>query len=557
MNNIMRHHCIHSPRKINITSNKILNIKDINIRYGIDENGNPINISEYFKKSKHQKSQSLKIPKLVAYIIKDNQNKNILIDLNGNPIINKNKDGDYDHKLEKHIIIKDFDVKNPELRINGESNKNINSEFEFNELNKNIHYQNKNTLNNIFCFHNFNIKRSMSDHNLFNNLNKTGIYNNNNHFNMKFRYDSSENDNVYKSRNKYNDICLKTSSILQKTNRKKYNFDTNTKKNNIYKHDFIKIDDHKININNSQNEKYLTNKTYREHTYKNKLLNKNEMDYSIHNINNITSKYNSNCKTTRNNNNNLKKTDMEFLIKKNKKNINELMNLINFNFNAHPEKNVSNIIFLNESLNTNTTTTFNENNISNFTNQQNVKSSNLLNKSYSSKKMIPTTKELNKQSENSICFSIASNKNNITNSNSSSSFINNSKNILKFENMKFKRIEKDSFKLQIPHKSRNYKNKSISNIKKKFVENGNFYKPTVTTGNQKELKKINLGKIYKNSLSSKKYNSKSNLSDISYSQFVILRKNNSNGKIKKTDLMDYKPKKLNIICKIFSRPIIC
>ena len=204
-------------------------------------------------------------------------------------------------------------------------------------------------------------------------------------------------------------------------------------------------------------------------------------------------KYNSNCKTTRNNNNNnLKKTDMEFLIKKNKKNINELMNLINFNFNVHPEKNVSNIIFLNESLNTNTTTTFNENNISNFTNKQNGKSTNLLNKSYSSKKMIPITKELNKQSENSICFSIASNKNNITNSNSSSSFINNSKNILKFENMKFKRIEKDSFKLQIPHKSRNYKNKSINNIKKKFVENGNFYKPTVTTGNQKELKKKNL-----------------------------------------------------------------
>ena len=61
-----------------------------------------------------------KLKKPIAYIIKDENNNNILIDLKGNKITTKNKDGDYDFPLQLHVIIKDFDVKYPELRVNGE-----------------------------------------------------------------------------------------------------------------------------------------------------------------------------------------------------------------------------------------------------------------------------------------------------------------------------------------------------------------------------------------------------------------------------------------------------
>ena len=42
------------------------------------------------------------------------------MDLKGNIITNKNKEGDFVFPLELHVIVKDFDVKHPELRVNGE-----------------------------------------------------------------------------------------------------------------------------------------------------------------------------------------------------------------------------------------------------------------------------------------------------------------------------------------------------------------------------------------------------------------------------------------------------
>ena len=119
------------------------------IKYGIDENGNPMNINEYYKNINKRKIKK----KPVAYIIKDKNNENILVDLKGNKIIEKNKDGDYEFPFHFKILIKAFDVKHPELRINGErdseqkdSIKNSSNKKEKNEKNNNyVIKNNKNT----------------------------------------------------------------------------------------------------------------------------------------------------------------------------------------------------------------------------------------------------------------------------------------------------------------------------------------------------------------------------------------------------------------------------
>ena len=103
----------------NFQTKNINNHNSMNeIKYGIDENGNPMNINEYYKNINSKKVNKMKKP--IAYIIKDKNNENILVDLNGNRIKEKNKDGDYEFPFQFKILIKDFDVKHPELRINGE-----------------------------------------------------------------------------------------------------------------------------------------------------------------------------------------------------------------------------------------------------------------------------------------------------------------------------------------------------------------------------------------------------------------------------------------------------
>ena len=125
------------------------------IKYGIDESGNPMNIKDYYRSINDSVSNTntsiysgltsmtnnrLKRP--IAYITQDEKGKNILIDLKGNLITKKNKEGDYDFPLQMHVIIKDFDVKHPELRINGERNYNeileTNREEEINLFNNEI-----------------------------------------------------------------------------------------------------------------------------------------------------------------------------------------------------------------------------------------------------------------------------------------------------------------------------------------------------------------------------------------------------------------------------------
>ena len=86
------------------------------IKYGIDESGNPMDVNQYYK---NINNKIMNKKRLVAYIIKDENNENVLVDLNGNKII-KNKEGDYEFPFQLKLLIKDFDVKHPELRLTGE-----------------------------------------------------------------------------------------------------------------------------------------------------------------------------------------------------------------------------------------------------------------------------------------------------------------------------------------------------------------------------------------------------------------------------------------------------
>ena len=95
-----------------------------NIEFAIDENGNPFNLKNYFKELKNKENQlNLKnndnyIRKPVAFIMKGKEkDKNYLIDLNGE-LIPKIEDGYFSYKHNNiHIIIKDFDVQHPQLRV--------------------------------------------------------------------------------------------------------------------------------------------------------------------------------------------------------------------------------------------------------------------------------------------------------------------------------------------------------------------------------------------------------------------------------------------------------
>ena len=79
-----------------------------NITYGIDESGNPMNIRDYYKSINDSvysntntsifsglTSANNKLKRPIAYITKDEKGNNILMDLKGNIITNKNKEGDF------------------------------------------------------------------------------------------------------------------------------------------------------------------------------------------------------------------------------------------------------------------------------------------------------------------------------------------------------------------------------------------------------------------------------------------------------------------------------
>ena len=156
---------------VNNDSKKDLDEKFLeNIEYGIDETGNPIDVKNY--KEEISQNSNYKIKKIIAYIIiSKEKDKNHLIDLKGN-IIPKREDGDFYYNYNGvNIIIKNFDVQNPKLRVfgarkryssifydddivpQGSKQKNQISPGDkkimlFNQIKNNIYYENKNIFKN-------------------------------------------------------------------------------------------------------------------------------------------------------------------------------------------------------------------------------------------------------------------------------------------------------------------------------------------------------------------------------------------------------------------------
>ena len=121
-----------------------------------------------------------KIKRPIAYITQDEKGNNVLLDLKGNLITKKNKEGDYYFPLQLNILVKDFDVKHPELRINGErdykehliENDKINNKIINGLVNKteeNCNNKNRNKVvsrtHDILKFENSQIKNRMNTQN--------------------------------------------------------------------------------------------------------------------------------------------------------------------------------------------------------------------------------------------------------------------------------------------------------------------------------------------------------------------------------------------------------
>ena len=200
-----------------------------NIDYGIDETGNPIDVKSYKEEISQNKNE--KIKKVIAYIIiAKEKGKNHLIDLKGK-IIPKREDGDFYYNYNGvHIIIKNFDVQNPKLRVFGARKRyssifcdddiitkeakvgnQISSQDKkvilFNQIKNNIYYENKNLFKNSRQspvinrinyrdkILNININKKPKGQ-LFNiSLNK---YNNNEKNKNIFYYNKNKKDNIYR-----------------------------------------------------------------------------------------------------------------------------------------------------------------------------------------------------------------------------------------------------------------------------------------------------------------------------------------------------------------------
>ena len=191
------------------------------IEYGIDENGNPIIIKE-FNEEICKNSKCIN-NNLIAYIIPSpnlNENKNnFLVDLQGK-IIQPYENGDFIYFFNnKKIIIQNFDVQNPKLRIFGARQRysSLCCDLEINSQKKQYKFQNNNKLN-----------KKGTEEEIITSFNKRTILNNKNkkinnfyfigktaNNTSKVKYKMNTFNCFHKSRSK-NDIIEQTKDILKK-----------------------------------------------------------------------------------------------------------------------------------------------------------------------------------------------------------------------------------------------------------------------------------------------------------------------------------------------------
>jgi len=269
--------------KVNKEEEKII---QEGIKFGIDETGNPLNISAFFEEGNKRK-------KLIAYIIQNNNiSDNYLVDTKGN-ILQKSEEGDYLYKdNDTFVVIKDFDVKHPELRIFGHRS------YIFGKKNKESLIKNKdiidkkNKTDKIFEYDSLKVNEKYNNNfynddeiekRLFNNnINKY----NNIHSNTKGKDNFDELMSIWRERYgqknnykeiKYNNysynyedrIIQRTNSILKMASEKLNKYDNNIKYNNI---------ENKANSEINYIKKYprlAISKKYNIPIYDKNILNKN------------------------------------------------------------------------------------------------------------------------------------------------------------------------------------------------------------------------------------------------------------------------------------------
>ena len=248
---------INNTRIENIMKPKILK----NAKYGIDENGNPVNILEYYKTIN---TVDNKKPRLIAYIKEDNgNNNNELFDLNGNKIENKNKEGDFEFPFALNILIKNFDVQHPELRIHGERKYKDNIDFKDNQINNSgkkneeisLPIDSSRTSDIKFQMNNSNNEINKFEKNLFKLKNKKiqdkfmKIMEYKYGGNRSYKYFNFESEN-----NKHENLKLKNGKnhIISRTNRILY---TNFNKNLSYKN---KTKSNRLIIRNNTNKENIS-----------------------------------------------------------------------------------------------------------------------------------------------------------------------------------------------------------------------------------------------------------------------------------------------------------
>ena len=316
-----------SPNKNN--ENNIINPKDA--KYGIDENGNPIEINDLNRNT------------IKAFILEKDNKNNYLIDNQGN-ILQKNENNDYYYKNgEELIIIKDFDVQHPELRIYGHR------KIDFNEIKQNFEeniLKEKINKNSSFIFSNKKEKINENSKTDINNIVENTPLNNNDNVNKNRsviieKKLNEENLKIFKSpeinigndnfknqmnlwRKRYgknNDfIENKTETkeiIINKIPKRKISYSNNNRANTssrIEKNDLINRTDSilKMTSSSSNKEKYILPPKYKklikQKINKGLLYNRN---YSYININD--NNYKTKIKEKKENNNYQRNKTLEYI----------------------------------------------------------------------------------------------------------------------------------------------------------------------------------------------------------------------------------------------------
>ena len=281
-----------------------------NIKYGIDESGNPMDVNQYYK---NINNKVMNKKRLVAYIIKDENNENVLVDLNGNKII-KNKEGDYEFPFQLKLLIKDFDVKHPELRLTGERIYNNEDSLKMNP--SQVPNQSSNIFNNILLDHDQtkinNLVKSDSKVNPLGNKEQLveeisfqidsietsdntslRITNNSNNivnyiYKNNLRNKNDEND-IYKLRyGKSRNMAIKNNEMNKNSYEKNLvNYSYNRPKNSIFNNKEIILRTNSILNINKSNDNIFSNCNNNTNTF-------NNLTQSFNQSNNIKNKFSNN-----------------------------------------------------------------------------------------------------------------------------------------------------------------------------------------------------------------------------------------------------------------------